>query len=126
MEDRVSKILIVDDEKTIRDFLSVFLKKEGYTIVDTASTGEEALRKIKQDPPKLVLLDIKLPEMDGVDVLKAIKNIDNKIGVVMITAFPDIKIAEEAMKIGAFDYIVKPFDLAYLKLCVLTKLLLMP
>lgn len=126
MEDRVSKILIVDDEKSIRDFLSTFLKKEGYTIVDTASTGEEAIEKIKQDSPRLVLLDIKLPEMDGLDVLRAIKKIDTRIGVVMITAFPDIKIAEEAMKIGAFDYIVKPFDLAYLKLCVLTKLLLMP
>lgn len=124
MDSKALKILIVDDEKQIRDFLNTFLKKEGYTVIDSAETGGEALDKVRQGPPKLVLLDVKLPDIDGLSVLREIKKIDDKVGIIMITAFPDIKIAEEAMKIGAFDYIVKPFDLAYLKLCVLTKLFL--
>jgi len=71
----------------------------------------------------LVLLDIKMPGMDGISTLKRIKEIDKNIGVVMITGFPEAENAKEAMELGAYDYIVKPFDLTYLKLVVLTKLL---
>lgn len=123
-EQKSGKILIVDDEEVVCDFLSRFLGKEGYEEIETAETGEEALEKIKKSPPKLVLLDIRLPGMDGVETLEKIKEFNKDIGVIMITGFPDIQIAKEAMAKGAYDYIVKPFDLAYLKLSVLTKVVL--
>lgn len=123
-EQKSGKILIVDDEEVVRDFLSRFFSREGYQDIDTAETGEEALEKIKQTPPKLVLLDIRLPGISGIEVLEKIKEFNKDIGIIMITAFPDIKITEEAMVKGAYDYIVKPFDLAYLKLSVLSKVAL--
>jgi DNA-binding NtrC family response regulator len=117
-----TKILVVDDDKAVRDFLGRFLKTAGYTQIFLAADGQEALDAIKKDDIRLVLLDIKLPGMNGIEVLKKIKEINKNIGVIMITGFPDESLAEEAMKQGAYDYIVKPFDLAYLKLSVLTKI----
>jgi DNA-binding NtrC family response regulator len=132
MEERVNSsqglggILIVDDDKSVRDFLGRFLKAEGYPRVQSVENGLEALEKIKNEDIKLVLLDVRLPGgMDGVEVLRKIKQINKNIGVIMITGFPDETLAKEAMKEGAFDYIVKPFDLAYLKLSALTKITLM-
>lgn len=118
------KILVCDDDKAVSGFLELFLKKEGYPQVDIASTGEEAIEKITKDRYQLVLLDIRLPGMDGIQTLKRIKEINPNINVIMITGFPEIETAEQARKMGAYDYIVKPFDLAYLKLAVLTKILL--
>ena len=118
------KILVCDDDKAVSNFLGRFLKKEGYIQVDIALSGEEALEKITKDRHQLVLLDIRLPGMDGLQVLKRIKEIDNNITVIMITGFVDIESADQAKKLGAYDYIVKPFDLAYLKLVVLTKIVL--
>lgn len=119
---KTRKILICDDDKAVTDFLERFLKKEGYKEVDIALSGQEALNKITKNGYQLVFLDIRLPGIDGIQTLKRIKDIDSKIDVIVITAFPEIKIAEQAMKMGAYDYIVKPFDLAYLKLVVLTKI----
>lgn len=121
-ETKKEKILICDDDKAVTDFLERFLKQEGYTEVDIALSGEKALEKIAKVHYQLVLLDIRLPGIDGIVTLKRIKEIDNNITVIMITAFPERKLAEQAMKMGAYDYIVKPFDLAYLKLVVLTKM----
>ena len=118
------KILVCDDDKAVSNFLGRFLKKEGYIQVDIALSGEEALEKISKDRYQLVLLDIKLPGIDGIEVLRKIKEINKDIGVIMITGFPEESIAQEAMKEGAYDYIIKPFDLAYLKLSVLTKMAL--
>lgn len=120
----IKKILVCDDDKAVSGFLERFLKKEGYTEVETAITGEEALEKIKKQYYNLVLLDIKLPGIDGIEALKRIKEYDKSIGVIMITGFPEMSMVEDAMKLGAYDYIVKPFDLAYLKLVVLTKVFL--
>jgi len=119
-----SKILVCDDDKAVSNFLKRFLKKEGYVWVDTALSGEEALEKIAKDKHQLLLLDIKLPGIGGLEVLKRVKEIDNNIAVIMITGFADAENADQAKKMGAYDYIVKPFDLAYLKLVLLTKMVL--
>jgi DNA-binding NtrC family response regulator len=117
-------VLIIDDDKSVRDFLQLFLKKKGYTQVKTAESGLEGLKIVEQEDVKLVLLDIKLPGMDGIEVLREIKKLKRNTGVIMITGFPEKEKAEQAMKEGAFDFIVKPFDLSYLELSVLTKILL--
>ena len=120
-----SKILIVDDDKSVRDFLELFLKKKGYNQVISVESGFEALKVVEKENIKLVLLDIKLPGMDGLEVLRKIKEVKKDTGVIMITGHPDEERAKEAIKSGAYDFIVKPFDLTYLELSVLTKILLM-
>jgi len=117
-----TKILIVDDDKNVTFFLEEFLKQKGYAQIQIVTTGEEALKAIQEDNIKLVLLDIRLPDIDGVEVLRKIKRINKDISVIMITAFPDEKIAKGAIEEGACDYIIKPFDLAYLKASVDSKI----
>ncbi len=105
-----SKILIVDDEYLIRWSLSENLSKAGYRCV-TAETGEEALDRFRSEAPDLVLLDIKLPGVDGIEVLRRIKEWDREVPVIMITATTQVEVAVQAMKLGAYDYVSKPFDL---------------
>lgn len=119
-----SKILIVDDDKNVTIFLEMFLKQKGYAQIQIVTTGEEALKAIQEDNIKLVLLDIRLPDIDGVEVLRKLKAFNQDISVIMITAFPDEKIAKEALAEGACDYILKPFDLAYLESSVHSKITL--
>ena len=90
-----------------------------------AQTAKEGIEIVQNGQIKLVLLDIMLPDMKGLDVLRAIKKMNSEIAVIMVTGYPEEAIAKEAIKEGAYDYIVKPFDLAYLELSVLTKFLLM-
>lgn len=118
------KILIVDDNLQIRSLLEKFLIKKGFHAL-TAASGEEALEKIKTAKPIIVLLDIKMPGMDGLMTLKRIKEINEDIGVIMITGVEDENIGEVALKSGAYDYITKPLDLDYLEMCLLTKILLL-
>jgi len=101
-------ILIIDDEADMRETLKSILKKN-YSPA-SASSGAEGLKQIKEGNYKLVLLDLKMPEMDGIATLKEIKEIDNSLPVIMVTASKDIKSAVEAMKLGAEDYIGKPFE----------------
>ena len=103
------KILVVDDEEHIRFILKELLTKNNYQ-TKTASTGKKALSKIRKNPPHLVLLDYKLPDMNGNEILEETKNINPNIVVIMLTAYGDVKIAVKAMKLGAFDYITKPFN----------------
>jgi len=105
----LDKILIVDDDKEALQLLSDIIKSEGYKVI-TAGDGRKALKEIRAHSLDLVLLDIKLPEMDGMEVLREIKKIDKDIIVIMFTAYGGIKDAVQAMKLGAFDYITKPFD----------------
>ena len=105
----MEKILIVDDEKNMRMILSKILKNAGYEIYQ-AESGKQALREVKKSSPDLVLLDLKLPDINGIEVLEKIKQHDNSIIVIMLTAYGDIKNAVEAMKLGAYDYLKKPFD----------------
>ena len=106
----VQKILVVDDERDICDFVKNFFNERGYN-VNTASNGDDALSIVKGDRPDLVLLDIKMNGMDGIAVLKHIKNIDKTIRVVMVTALEDQEKMDEACRLGACEYITKPLML---------------
>lgn len=106
---RRKKILIADDEAVILRVLREELTNEGYE-VDTAYDGEEASRKLKEKEYELVILDIKMPKKNGIVILKEIMNYNPNIIVIMMTAFGTINNAVEAMKLGAYDYITKPFD----------------
>ena len=118
METQVkSVILLVDDQDTIRFFLEKTLTQEGYETV-TAKTGLEAVEKAREVIPDLVLLDLKLPDIDGLEVLRRIKEIFPEICVVMITAFGDIETAVKAMKAGAYDFVGKPINLDQLLLVI--------
>ncbi|WP_129595897.1 response regulator [Anaerophilus nitritogenes] len=102
------KILIVDDEKNIRMTLKHCLKEEGYEI-DSAVNGEEALKKSIEEEFDLMLLDIKMPGLTGMQVLSKVREKGSKIDVIMMTAYGTIEKAVEAMKLGAIDFISKPF-----------------
>ena len=104
------KILIVDDEELIREMLSEVLGREGY-VCDEATNGEEAINKIKKDSFCLVLLDLIMPFKDGLEVIPEILDYDKDIAIIIITAMVDVKNALKALKLGAYDYILKPFDL---------------
>ena len=118
----MKKILIVDDEEPVCDMLSRFLIKKGYQAI-TALSGEEAIKKVKEEKPHLVLLDIRMPVMDGVETLKKIKKIDKKVGVVMITAVREDETGKRCLKLGAYDYVTKPIGLDYLESVIAVKLL---
>ena len=113
----MEKILIIDDEKSILDLLSVVFKKEGYRVRATLS-AKKALELLNKEEFGLILTDIKLPEMSGFEILKRVRESKPDIAVVMITAYGNVKQAVEALKAGAFDYVVKPFDVDELKIIV--------
>jgi len=106
---RAFRILIVDDELIVRDSIKEWLEVEGFG-VDMAESGQEALEKLSGGEFNLMLLDVKMPGMDGVEVLKRSKEINPELAVVMMTAYATVETAVEAMKIGALDYLLKPFD----------------
>ena len=110
-------ILIVDDDGVMQETLSGVLRKRGYETFSVGS-GNEALSMIKKNIIDLILLDMKLPDIDGLEVLKKIKEFDTEILVIMMTAFSDVQTAVSAMKSGAYDYINKPFELDELKLLI--------
>lgn len=103
-------ILVVDDEEALRTVLSSELSGEGYQ-VDSASDGDEAISTLQSKKFDLVLLDIKMPKVDGFEVLKFIKKNNPDMKVIMLTAFADLKNAIESKKLGAEDFISKPYDL---------------
>ena len=117
----MARIIIVDDEPDLLIFLSRELRDLDYE-VETALSGEEAIERIKANRPHLMLLDINMPGMGGLETLKKAKEIDPHLAVVMVSAVAEEDIAKEAMKMGAHDYIKKPIDLEYLKLVVTTKI----
>jgi DNA-binding NtrC family response regulator len=102
-------ILIVDDEASIRESLQTLLELEGFT-VETASTGEEGLAKMAEQPMDLVLLDFALPDRNGLDILRDIRDRDPELGVIMITAYGTVENAVTAMQAGATNFIQKPWD----------------
>jgi len=111
------RILIVDDEYLIRWSLEQNLEKEGYKVLQ-AESGEKALEMVASEAPDLVLLDIKLPGMDGYEALEKILKMDRDVIAIMITAYEDVERVVRAMKLGAFDYITKPFDFSKVHLSV--------
>ena len=101
-------VLVVDDEEVMRDILGSLLAKEGYR-VKLAATGEEGLEVGRGEPVDVAIVDVMLPDMSGIEVLDALKRADPEMVVLMITAFASVETAISAMKMGAFDYITKPF-----------------
>jgi two-component system response regulator AtoC len=104
------RVLVVDDEHLIRWSLEQNLKKQGYDVL-TAGSGEDAMRLVREEQPDLVLLDIQLPGISGMEVLEKIKEFDDEIIVIMVTAHGGLETAVNAMRVGAYDYINKPFNL---------------
>lgn len=111
------RILVIDDEKSICDLLAVVFKKEGYEVKTTPSP-RQGLELIKEESFDLLISDIKLPELSGMEVLKKVRKMQPELPVIMITAYGTIKEAVEALKIGALDYVIKPFDVEELKILV--------
>ena len=108
----LKRLLIVDDEPLIVEVLTEHFKSRFE--IDTASNGTDALTAVLRARPDVVLLDINMPRMNGVEVLKDIKKIDESIPVIMVTANEQIALAADALKTGAFGYVPKPFDFRYL------------
>ncbi len=105
-----NKILVVDDEEALRTVLSAELEGEGY-LVNTAADGDEAIKIIGTQQFHLILLDIKMPNVDGFEVLKFVKQHQPATKVIMLTGFADLKNAIESKKLGAEDFVSKPYDL---------------
>jgi len=102
------RILIVDDEEVVRDVLSTLLTGENYS-VDFAHTGSQALEKVREKEYSVVLLDLMMPDVDGFQVLEEFNKLENNPVTLVLTAFASIEKAVRATKLGAFDFITKPF-----------------
>jgi len=109
-----ARILVVDDEIEIRDVLSQFLGKLGYE-VETAPDGTSALEKFRSYSPHFIFLDLMMPDISGIEVLKMIREIDKQARVIMISGMHDLGMAKEAMLLGALDYITKPIEFKFLQ-----------
>jgi len=118
----MEKVLVVEDEVEVCDALKTFLSLKKYE-VETALDGATALKKIENFKPHIVLLDIKMPGMSGIDVLKEIRKINPEIGIIMVTAIVDKKTANRAMQLGAHDYIKKPINLTRLETVLMEKMI---
>jgi two-component system response regulator PilR (NtrC family) len=117
---RPPRILVVDDERSMRELLAIVLRREGYEVV-LADNGRAAIDALQREPVDLLISDIQMPDLSGVDVLRAAKQIDQDILGIMITAFASTETAVEAMRLGACDYLSKPFDVDLLKMKVREK-----
>jgi two-component system response regulator PilR (NtrC family) len=117
---RPPRILVVDDERSMRELLAIVLRREGYEVV-LAENGRAAIEALEREPVDLLISDIQMPDLSGVDVLRAAKKIDQDILGIMITAFASTETAVEAMRLGACDYLSKPFDVDLLKMKVREK-----
>jgi DNA-binding NtrC family response regulator len=113
----MKNILVIDDDPLIRKTLSTHLTKEGFDI-SLAKTGEEGIQKYTESPPELVILDIRLPDIDGLETMRRIKERDPAASIIIMTAYDDMKTTVEAVKLGAFEYLVKPLDFVDLELTI--------
>ena len=120
-ERRPPRILVVDDERSMRELLAIVLRREGYEVL-LAENGRAAVDLLEREPVDLLISDIKMPDLSGVDVLRAAKKVDQDILGIMITAFASTDTAVEAMRLGACDYLSKPFDIDLLKMKVREKI----
>ena len=111
------KILVVDDEAEIRSLLAAVLQSKGYEVV-TAEDGAAALQAVPRERPAVILMDLSMPRMNGMDALPEIKRVDAEVPVIICTAHADLATAVRAMKLGAYDYLTKPFDVELLILTI--------
>ena len=114
----LAKILLVEDEIEVLDAITELLEREGYAVT-RAVDGEEALRRVENERPDLVLLDVRLPRVSGLDVLRRLREDHPRVPVVMLTGLDDEAQARRTLQMGAVDYIRKPFDLGHLNRVVL-------
>ncbi|MCK4401188.1 sigma-54-dependent Fis family transcriptional regulator [bacterium] len=112
-----NKILVIDDEKSMLEFLSIMLTKDGFSVA-TSDKGQEGINMFKKTHFDLVITDIKMSKVSGIDVLKSIRSYDTSAVVLMITAYASVDTAIEAMKLGAFDYITKPFKIEEIRVVI--------
>jgi DNA-binding response OmpR family regulator len=118
----VLRVLVVDDDITVCDILEEFLRSRGYEAY-TALDGPAAIAKVKELRPHIVLLDIIMPGMGGMEILKEIKRIDPSVAVIMVTGVGDNEVGRRALELGAYDYITKPVDFNYLETVLKVKLI---
>src|SRR5436309_8597110 len=118
---RPPRILVVDDERSMREMLQIVLRREGYEVL-LAENGRAAIETLEREPVDILISDIKMPDLSGVEVLRAAKQIDKNILGIMITAFASTETAVEAMRLGACDYLSKPFDVDLLRMKVREKI----
>ena len=111
------KILVVDDQRRVADTVVEIVSRAGYSATP-AYGGMEAVKRFQEGDYQLVITDLKMPEVDGMDLLKTVKGIDAKVPVIVITGYGTVKKAVEAIKIGAYDFIEKPVDREKLELTV--------
>ena len=119
-----NNVLIVDDESDVRELLSKFLRRRGYE-VDTASDGASAIEAIRDGQPDIVLLDIRLPKMDGLSVLARLRDESDEVAIITMSGSADEDTARKSLELGAADFITKPFNLPYLETSLLAKLILL-
>jgi len=105
----MARILVIDDDESNRESLEMYFTEEGHEVI-SADTGEKGIRRFKENRVDLVILDIRLPDMDGFEVLRRLKGIDQDVKAIMITAFHDEQTIGKAMESGAFSYVKKPID----------------
>lgn len=117
----IIKILVVDDDTSHRLMLKATLTDDGYNITE-AENGEVAVRKVKQEFFDLIMLDLKMPKMGGIEALNHIKEVNPGIPILIMTAYASVQTAVEALKLGAFDYLIKPLDLDEVKLTLIKTL----
>ncbi|MEO5820793.1 MAG: sigma-54 dependent transcriptional regulator [Vicinamibacteraceae bacterium] len=116
--ERSARILVVDDERSMRELLAIVLGREGYEVV-VAENGRQALDELERRPVDLLISDIHMPDMTGLDVLRTAKGMNPDLAGIMVTAFASTETAIEALRMGAYDYIHKPFNVDELKIVVL-------
>src|SRR5262245_53936944 len=110
-------VLLIDDDQGTTELLREVLQKEGY-VVDEAKSGQEALAQARAVPYDVVLADLRLPDLDGIEVLRTLHALDSDLPVIVMTAFGSMETAVEAIRDGAYDYISKPFNLTEVRLTV--------
>lgn len=109
-EQEKTMILVIDDQPGIRRLLTEVLAEEGYG-VDTAANGFEGIQKVQQAMPNLILMDMKMPGMDGIETLRELKKMGQADKVIMMTAYGELELVNQARELGAYAYITKPFDI---------------
>ena len=113
----MSNILIVDDEQSYRQLLTLVFESDGHSI-RTAANGREAVDLVASEAPDVIVSDVRMPDMDGIEMLREVRKTHADLGVVFMTAHASVEAAREAFKLGADDFITKPFDVEELMLIV--------